>query len=69
ITKNDAYYKKFAWQGGYAGLSVSPSLVDKTKEYIKNQEEHHKKITFKEELIVLLKKHDIEYNEEYLFRD
>ena len=69
MTKYDAYYKKFAWQGGYAGFSVSPSLVDNTKEYIENQEAHHKKVTYKEELMALLKKHDIEYNEEYLFRD
>ena len=44
-------YKKFAWQGGYAGFSVSQSLHHKTKEYILNQEEHHKKMTFKEELL------------------
>ncbi len=48
-------YKGFAWQGGYAGFSVSPSLHDKTKDYIMNQEKHHKKMTFKEELILFLK--------------
>ena len=36
-------YRQFAWQGGYAGFSVSQSLHDKTKGYILNQEEHHKK--------------------------
>ena len=45
----DPYYAKFAWQGGYGGFSVSPSLHDKTKQYIENQEEHHKKMSFKEE--------------------
>ena len=41
------YYKSFSWQGGYSGFSVSQSLHNKTKLYIKNQEEHHKKIAFK----------------------
>jgi putative transposase len=65
----DPYYSKFAWQGGYAGLSVSPSLIDKTKRYIENQEEHHKKMTFEEELIMFLKEYEIEYDERYLFTD
>ena len=55
-------YKSFAWQGGYAGFSVSQSLQDKTKNYIRNQEEHHKKMSFKEELILFLKEYGIEYN-------
>ena len=63
------YYKKFAWQGGYAGFSVSPSLHEKTKNYIYNQEQHHKKMTFKEELILFLKEYKIEYNEDYLWSD
>jgi len=65
----DPYYKKFNWQGGYAGFSVSQSLHDKTKFYIENQEQHHKKMTFKEELIAFLKKYGIEYDERYLFTD
>jgi hypothetical protein len=63
------YYKSFSWQGGYSGFSVSQSLHDKTKLYIKNQEEHHKKMTFKEELILFLKEYGIEYNEQYLWND
>ncbi len=62
-------YKGFAWQGGYAGFSVSPSLHDKTKDYIMNQEKHHKKMTFKEELIMFLKEYGIDYNEKYLWDD
>ncbi len=56
------YYKQFAWQGGYAGFSVSQSLHEKTKNYIYKQEQHHKKLTFKEELILFLKEYKIEYN-------
>jgi len=62
-------YKSFAWQSGYAGFSVSQSLHDKTKNYIQNQEEHHKKMSFKEELILFLKEYGIEYNEQYLWTD
>ena len=65
----DPYYAKFSWQGGYSGFSVSPSLVKKTKRYIENQEEHHKKMTFEEELIIFLKEYEIEYDERYLFSD
>ena len=62
-------YKSFGWQGGYAGFSVSQSLHDKTKKYIQNQEEHHKKMTFKEELFLFLNEYGIEYDEKYLWSD
>ena len=65
----DPYYNQFAWQGGYGGFSVSPSLHDKTKLYIENQEEHHKKMSFKEEYLLFLKEYGIEYNEKYLWVD
>ena len=63
------YYSQFAWQGGYGGFSVSPSLHDKTKEYIRNQEVHHRKKVFKEEYLMFLKKYGIEYDERYLWKD
>ncbi len=62
-------YSQFSWQGGYAGFSVSQSLHEKTKNYIHNQEEHHKKMTFKEELILFLKEYAVEYDERYLWTD
>lgn len=65
----DPHYKKFAWQGGYAGFSVSQSLHEKTKQYILREEVHHKKMTFKEELILFLKEYGIEYDERYLWTD
>lgn len=67
-TKN-VYYLRFAWQGGYAGFSVSPSLVDKTKKYIVNQEEHHYKLSFKEEYQLFLIEYGLDYNKEYIWRD
>jgi REP element-mobilizing transposase RayT len=65
----DAHYQQFAWQEGYAGFSVSQSIHDKTKRYIANQEEHHKKMSFKEELIAFLKEYEIEYDDRYLWTD
>jgi putative transposase len=64
-----AHYNQFEWQGGYAGFSVSQSIHDKTKLYIENQEVHHKKMTFQEELIAFLKEYQINYDERYLWTD
>ena len=69
IKTKDDHYSQFAWQAGYGGFSVSPALHDKTKWYIENQEEHHKKMTFKEELVAFLKEYGIDYNEKYLWTD
>ncbi|MBQ0019148.1 MAG: transposase [Bacteroidales bacterium] len=69
IKNIDAYYHQFAWQSGYAAFSVSQSVVDKTLAYIKNQREHHKKRTFKDEYIDFLNLYNIEYDERYVFSD
>ena len=57
---------RFEWQEGYGAFSVSESLVKKVQSYIRSQEEHHRKVSFKEELIALLKRHRIPYDERYL---
>lgn len=57
---------RFAWQTGYAAFSVSESQVEAVRRYIRNQEAHHAKVSFKDELIALLKKHRIEYDERYI---
>jgi putative transposase len=57
----------FAWQKGYAAFSVSESQASKVRQYIRTQESHHAKVSFKDELIALLKKHRIEYDERYIF--
>lgn len=69
IKTRGTHYKQFAWQGGYAGFSISQSLHEKTKWYIVNQEEHHKKLTFREELLSFLIEYGIDYNEQYLWTD
>ncbi len=57
----------FAWQRGYAAFSVSKSQSARVERYIANQAQHHKKRSFKEELLLLLKQHGIEYDERYLW--
>jgi REP element-mobilizing transposase RayT len=59
-------HSKFAWQEGYAAFSVSPSQIPKVKAYIENQEKHHRKKSFREELRDLLKAHNLEFEEEDL---
>ena len=58
---------RFSWQEGYGAFSYSHSHIGQVYEYILNQEAHHKKRTFREEYLSLLKKFEIEYNEKYLF--
>ena len=58
---------KFVWQDGYGAFTYSKSHIDKVVKYVLNQSEHHKKQSFKEEYLLLLKKFEIEYNEKYLF--
>ena len=58
---------KFSWQEGYGAFSYSHSHIDKVYNYILNQEQHHRKKTFRDEYIGFLKKFQVEYNEQYLF--
>ncbi len=60
---------KFSWQNGYGGFSYSQSHLDKVINYIKNQEEHHKQKTFREEYVEFLKNYEIEYDEKFIFED
>ena len=61
------HYREFAWQGGYAGYSVSQSKLETVKKYIQNQKEHHKTQSFKDEYIQFLKENNVEYNDDYLW--
>ena len=67
LNKNFMLSTKFAWQTGYGAFSVSPSQENRISDYIAKQEEHHRKISFKEEYLRLLKKHGIEYDDRYVF--
>lgn len=62
--------QKFAWQGGYAAFSVSESVVKTTKEYIVNQEKHHKKMSFTEEVSKFCALYKIDkYDEVYFTKE
>jgi REP element-mobilizing transposase RayT len=57
----------FAWQNGYGAFSVSQSNMEKVRQYIENQEEHHRRRTFQEEYRELLRRHKIEFDERYIW--
>ena len=59
--------RDFSWQEGFGSFTVSKSQIENVRHYILNQEEHHKKKTFKEEFIRLLELHEIEFEEKYLW--
>ena len=60
-------YADFQWQGGYADFSVSQSNLEEVKQYIAGQEEHHRKLSFQDELRALLRRHEIEWDERYVW--
>ena len=60
-------YGNFHWQNGYGGFSVSESNIDAARAYILNQEEHHRKMTFQEELRALFRKHGVDFDERYVW--
>ncbi len=58
--------KDFGWQEGYGAFTIGVSQIDETIKYIINQEDHHRKKTFREEFIDFLYYHGIEFEEKYL---
>lgn len=67
INKNRYSYNKFEWQSGYGVFSHGHHNLDNIFKYIRNQKEHHKKVSFREEYTQLLKEFEIEFKDEYLF--
>ena len=60
-------YAEFYWQRGYAMFSVSPSHLEAAEQYVRDQEEHHHKKTFREELLEFLQRYGVEYDERYIW--
>jgi len=58
--------RDFCWQDGYAAFTVSPTVLPRLLNYVLAQQEHHKKVSFRDELIWLLKNHGIGFDERYL---
>jgi len=62
-----ATLRAFHWQGGYAAFSVSESAIEDVRRYIQTQEEHHRTMTFEEELRLFFEKHKVQYDERYVW--
>jgi len=67
IKNKSEHYQFFAWQGGYAGYSVSQSKVATVEKYIENQKEHHKIETFQDEYVKFLREYKVDFDEKYLW--
>ncbi len=67
IKQNRLSKFRFEWQKGYGAFTYSRSQIDVVAQYVLNQEKHHKKKTFREEYIEMLKKFEIEFDEKYIF--
>jgi REP element-mobilizing transposase RayT len=59
---------KFGWQEGFGAFSYSHSQIDSVVRYIRNQEEHHRRKTFRVEYETMLKDYAVEYNDRYIFK-
>lgn len=59
--------RAFAWQEGYSIFTVSQSQVEKVRNYIQRQEEHHEMKLFHDELLEFLRSHEVEFDEKYVF--
>ena len=60
-------WQEFHWQAGYGAFSVSQSQCERVAEYIRRQEEHHHQFGFQEELRRMLAKHQVPYDERYVW--
>ncbi len=60
-------FTDFYWQNGYGVFSVNPTEIEIVQQYILNQEEHHKKISFQDEFLKFLKKYKVEYDKKYVW--
>jgi putative transposase len=69
INNNKWVKGKFKWQLGFGAFSYSKSQINTVYKYIENQEVHHKKKTFREEYLELLKRFEVEYDDRYIFKE
>jgi putative transposase len=67
LKRDEQGVEDFYWQNGYCAFSVGESGVGGLQQYIANQEEHHRKVTFQEEFRSLLERHNIPYDERYVW--
>jgi REP element-mobilizing transposase RayT len=69
INRNGFLKHRFEWQEGYGAFSYSKSHDDAVFNYVKNQDEHHKKFSFREEYLSFLKNFEVDHDEKYIFKD
>ena len=67
VNKKKLARGKFGWQEGYGAFSYGHSQLDTIIRYIQNQEKHHRRRSFKDEYLTLLRKFEIEFKEKYVF--
>ena len=67
IKREQLVCRPFAWQTGYGAFSCGQSQLPRVINYIRRQEEHHRKQTFREEFVEMLERFDVVYDEHYLF--
>ena len=68
INETFPQFGRFAWQEGYGGFTVSKSVVPNVEAYIARQEEHHQRKDFKTEFLELVRRHEVEFDEDEVFQ-
>ncbi|HXI23592.1 MAG TPA: IS200/IS605 family transposase [Pyrinomonadaceae bacterium] len=68
INKKKWVHGRFNWQEGYGAFSYGHSQLDKIINYIRNQEKHHRRRTFKDEYLAWLQKYEVTFDEKFLFK-
>lgn len=69
VNENEFLMNRFEWQKGYGSFSYSHSQINAVYRYIKDQEKHHQRLSFRQEYKKLLEKFEIEFDEEYIFKE
>jgi putative transposase len=67
LREQGAEFAQFYWQAGYGVFSVSHSAVEEVRAYIRNQREHHQRVSFQDEFRAFLQKHGVEFDERYVW--
>ena len=67
LKRQDVSLRDFHWQNGYGAFSVSQSNVVEVRRYIERQETHHREVSFEEEFRAFLRRHEVEYDEQYVW--
>jgi putative transposase len=67
LAVRERYKSQFSWQNGYAAFSVSESTLEAVTQYVSDQESHHKVVTFQDEYRAFLKRHNVPFDERYVW--